>query len=346
VTLNVRDLIKVGFHFGHRTSRWNPKMKPYIFKRRNQIHIVDLRATMRGLITGRELTRAIAARGQYVLFVGTKKQARSLVAEQAERCGMPCVPDRWPGGLLTNFVTIRGRLDRLIELESMESTGQIDLYGKKMISRMRREKARILRNLGGVRKMDKVPGLLVIVDPTREAIAVREAAKLGIPVIALIDTDGNPQQVDVVVPGNDDSIGAIETFLATMADAVLMSRSASPASAQPPTPAPEKAVAAAPADEEQAEAVAEAPVEGEPEKPAEQGAAEAPADEEQVEAVAEAPAEDDLEGPAEQDATEAPADEEQVEAVAEAPVEDDLEGPAEQDAAEAPAEAPAEETPG
>ena len=247
-TLDVRTLIKTGLHFGHRTSRWNPKMAPYIFKRRNLIHIIDLRATVRGLITGTRLARAVAARGQYVLFVGTKKQASSLVEREARRCDMPYVAERWPGGLLTNYVTIRKRLDRLAELEDLEQTGQIELYGKKMVSSLRREKRKILRNLGGVRKMDRLPGLLVMVDPAREHIAVKEAVKLSTPIIALTDTDGDPQDVDVVVPGNDDSFGAIEVFLATIAEAVLPGlgeRVQAPAAIkQEPPAAPDRAVKA------------------------------------------------------------------------------------------------------
>jgi small subunit ribosomal protein S2 len=219
-TPSVRTLIKAGFHFGHRTSRWNPKMAPFIFKRRNLIHIIDLRATLRGLITARELARAVASRGQYVLFVGTKKQASELVEREGKRCGMPYVSERWLGGLLTNYTTIRRRLDRLVELEGLEQSGQIQLYGKKMVSALRREKRKILRNLGGVRTLDRLPGLLVIVDPAREYIAVREAGKLDIPIVALTDTDGDPENVDVVVPGNDDSFGAVEVFLKTIADAV------------------------------------------------------------------------------------------------------------------------------
>jgi small subunit ribosomal protein S2 len=219
--LGIRDLIKAGFHFGHRTSRWDPRMKPYIFKRRNLIHIIDLRETLRGLIIARKLARAVAARGDYVLFVGTKKQARNLVEREAGHCGMPYVAERWPGGLLTNYVTIRKRLDRLEELEELERTGQMELYSKKMVSSLRREKRKILRNLGGVREMDRLPGLIVCVDPAREHIAVNEGKKLQIPLIALTDTDGNPDDIDVVVPGNDDSIAAIEIFLHTVSEAVL-----------------------------------------------------------------------------------------------------------------------------
>ncbi len=266
-TPNIRTLIKAGFHFGHRTSRWNPKMEPFIFKRRNLIHIIDLRETLRGLILGRKLAAAVAARGQDVMFVGTKKQAQGPVEQEAGRCGMPYVAQRWPGGLLTNYSTIRQRLDRLNELEEMEKSGSIQLHSKKMVSTLRREKKKIMRNLGGVRNMQRVPGLLVVVDPAEEHIALREAQKLRVPVVALTDTDGNPDQVDVVVPGNDDSIGAIEIFLATMADAVLSAR----ASHRPAAPTPQQAEEAmaeefeataepeaeAPAAETEAEQVAE-----------------------------------------------------------------------------------------
>ncbi|MFW6189262.1 MAG: 30S ribosomal protein S2 [Planctomycetota bacterium] len=221
---NVRELIKAGFHFGHRTSRWNPKMESYIFKRRNLIHIIDLRETLRGLLLGGRLARAVARRGGDILFVGTKKQAREAVEREAKRCGMPYVAERWPGGLLTNYVTIRQRLERLEELEELERTGQIQLYSKKMVSSLRREKRKILRNLGGVREMEGLPELLILVDPAEESIAVKEADKLEIPMVALTDTDGDPQPIDVVVPGNDDSIGAIEIFLETMAEAVLEAR--------------------------------------------------------------------------------------------------------------------------
>ena len=177
-TPNIRTLIKAGFHFGHRTSRWNPKMEPFIFKRRNLIHIIDLRETLRGLILGRKLAAAVAARGQDVMFVGTKKQAQEAVEHEAARCGMPYVAQRWPGGLLTNYSHHPQRLDRLNELEDMEKSGQIQLYSKKMVSTLRREKRKIMRNLGGVRNMQRVPGLLVVVDPAEEHIALREAQKL------------------------------------------------------------------------------------------------------------------------------------------------------------------------
>ncbi len=266
-TLDIRELIQAGFHFGHRASRWNPSMKPYIFKKRNLIHIIDLRETLRGLIVSRRLTQAISARGEYVMFAGTKKQASGMVIKEATRCGMPYVAERWPGGLLTNYVTVRKRLDRLDELEGLEATGQIDLYSKKMVSTLRREKRKILRNLGGVRNMDRLPGLIVVVDPVREHIAIREARKLDIPIIALTDTDGDPEELDVVVPGNDDSIAAVQIFLRTVSDAVLAGtgRRGAPAPAEAAT-VPEEVTAPSaeeppPAEEEPAEEPAEDQVE-------------------------------------------------------------------------------------
>ena len=279
-TPNVRDLIKAGFHFGHRTSRWNPKMKPYIFKRLNLIHIIDLRQTLRGLILGRKLAAAVAARGLEVMFVGTKKQAQEAVEREAGRCAMPYVAERWPGGLMTNYATIRTRLERLNELEEMEKSGEIQLHSKKMVSRLRREKRKILRNLGGVRNMQKLPGLLVVVDPAEEHIALKEAQKLGIPIVALTDTDGDPDELDVVVPGNDDSIGAVELFLRTVADAILAVRTGH----RPAGPAPEEAQEAVPAAATQGAAPVAV------EEPAEEPqpkASETPAEEEAAEKIAE-----------------------------------------------------------
>ena len=255
VSISVQELIRVGAHFGHRTSRWNPKMAPYIFKKRNLIHIIDLKTTVRGLITAKHVTEAIAARGKYVLFVGTKRQIQPIVRREAERCAVPYVADRWPGGLLTNYVTIRKRLDRLVELEDLERSGEINNYSKKMISSLRRERHKIERNLGGVRNMDRIPGLIVIIDPKREAIAVREGVKLGIPTVAWIDTDADPDALDVVIPANDDAIGSVEVFLRTMADAVIEGRNRGGV-----TPPPR--AAAEPEAEQKAEGAQETGVQG------------------------------------------------------------------------------------
>ena len=246
--IGVRDLIKAGAHFGHRTSRWNPKMEPYILKKRNLIHLIDLRETLRGFYTAAELAKAVARNGEYVLFAGTKRQARELVRREAKRCGMPYVADRWPGGLLTNYVTIRSRLERLLELERLEETGEIQNFSKKMISSLQREKRKIQRNLGGVRNMDSLPGLVVIIDPLREYIAADEAVKLDIPSVALMDTDGDPDKIDVPVPSNDDSMESIGLCLRTIADAVLEGKSA--AKGAPSAEEEEKEEAAAAVEEE------------------------------------------------------------------------------------------------
>lgn len=218
--IKLDDLIESGVHFGHRVSRWNPKMKPYIFGKRNTIHIINLRETVKGLIRAYSFLSKVGRREQ-VLFVGTKRQARRVVKEEALRCGMPYCNERWLGGTLTNYRTILSRLERLEELEKLEETGDINNYSKKMISMLTREKKRILRNLEGVRTMGKLPGVLVVVDPRREIIAVREAKKLGIPVVALLDTDSDPDLIDITIPGNDDAIRSIQLILRTLANAVL-----------------------------------------------------------------------------------------------------------------------------
>ncbi len=218
--VNVNELIESGVHFGHRVSRWNPKMKPYIFGKRNTIHIINLKETVVGLIRAyRFLART--SRREQILFVGTKRQARRVVKEEAQRCGMPYCNERWLGGTLTNYQTIYSRLKRLSELEAIEKSGEIETYTKKMVAVRNREKEKILRNLEGIRNMTKLPGALVVVDPRREIIAVREANKLGIPVIALLDTDSDPEMIDIPIPGNDDAIRSIRLILHTLADAVI-----------------------------------------------------------------------------------------------------------------------------
>jgi len=216
----VRQLIDAGIHYGHRVSRWNPKMRPYIYGRRNLIHIVDIKETVRGLLYGRKfLTKAVAEGGD-VLFVGTKRQARQVVIAAAARVGMHYVTERWLGGTLTNFRTIRSRLARLEELEALEESGQIQQFGKKMISSLTREKNKIKRNLEGIRRMSRLPAALVVVDVRREHIAVKEAKKLGIPTVCLIDTDSDPDYADIPIPGNDDAIRAIELVVGQLADAI------------------------------------------------------------------------------------------------------------------------------
>ena len=216
----VRQLVDSGIHFGHRVSRWNPKMAPYIFGKRNTIHIIDIRETVKGLLRAKKFVAQTVAQGKDVLFVGTKRQARAHVKQQAMRVGMPYVTERWLGGTLTNFRTIRSRLGRLEELEAAEVDGSAREYSKKMIAARARETRKIRRNLEGIREMTRPPAALLVIDVHRERNAVREAKKLGIPTICLIDTDSDPDYADLPIPGNDDAIRAIETILVHLADAV------------------------------------------------------------------------------------------------------------------------------
>lgn len=219
-TVLVRELIEAGVHFGHRASRWNPKMRPYIYARRNLIHIVDVRETIRGLLRARKYLQGVAAGGSLVLFVGTKRQASDTIEQQAQRCGMPFVSDRWLGGTLTNFRTIRSRLGRLEELEALRESEQLATYSKKMQSALNREYRKMFRNLNGIRAMNRLPECLIVIDPRKEKNALREALKLGITTVALIDTDCDPDEVDLPIPGNDDSIRSIELIVRLLADAV------------------------------------------------------------------------------------------------------------------------------
>jgi len=220
-TVLVKELIESGVHFGHRTSRWNPKMRPYIHGRRNQIHIIDVRETIRGLVRARKYLGQVAGGGSLCLFVGTKRQAGEPIQREADRCGMPYVNDRWLGGTLTNFRTIRSRLGRLEELESIRSTEQIETYSKKMQSALNREYRKMYRNLNGIRSMNRLPECLVIIDPKREHNAIGEARKLGITTVALIDSDCDPDLVDLPIPGNDDSIRSVDLITRLLADAIL-----------------------------------------------------------------------------------------------------------------------------
>jgi len=216
----VRNLVDAGVHFGHRVSRWNPKMSQYIFGKRNHIHIVDIRETVKGLLRAKKFIAAVVAQGHDVLFVGTKRQARETIETQSTRVGMHYVADRWLGGTLTNFRTIRSRLARLEELENLETTGSMANYSKKMGSILTRELRKIKRNLEGIRRMQKLPGALIIVDVKREYIAIREARKLGIPTICIVDTDSDPDTADIIIPGNDDAMRAIDILITQLADAV------------------------------------------------------------------------------------------------------------------------------
>lgn len=280
--VDVKVLLEAGVHYGHRASKWNPKMRPYIYGKRNLIHIIDLRETVRGLLRAYKYLSQVVARGGLVMFVGTKRQAKEIVEREASRAGMPFVSERWLGGTLTNYRTIRNRLKRLQELEAMwlpagadprkedlnsyiaglmteagkldpalaPDTSDIRTHSKKMISTLSRELLKIRRNLMGIRDMVKLPDALVIVGPNKEHIAVKEAKRMGVTTIALIDTDSDPDPVDLPIPGNDDSIRSIEVVMAKLADACLEGRAALPPEQQhmikPRTTAPRPAPAAAP----------------------------------------------------------------------------------------------------
>ena len=216
----VSKLLEAGIHFGQRRSKWNPKMKPYIWGVRYGLHIIDIRETVKGLLRAKKFIQDTVAGGKDVVFVGTKRQAQSAVQKYASEAGMPWVTERWLGGTLTNFRTIRERLKRLIELEQLVESGEIDSYSKKMTSQLMREKGKITRNLDGIRNMNKLPGAMVVIDANKETNALREAVALQIPTIALIDSDGDPKLVDIPIPGNDDSLRSIEVVIIDLMSAV------------------------------------------------------------------------------------------------------------------------------
>lgn len=216
----VQDLIESGIHFGQRTAGWNPKMAPYIYGKRNGIHIIDIKETVKGLLLAKRLIAKTVSSGKDVCFVGTKRQAKDVVRERVGDVGMHWVTERWLGGTLTNFRTIRARLKRLEELEAIAANDNFASYSKKMESQLRREMLKIKRNLEGIRKMEKLPGVIVVIDPKREMTAVKEARKLGIPTVCLIDTDGDPDCADIAIPGNDDSIRSIDVVVRELCKAV------------------------------------------------------------------------------------------------------------------------------
>lgn len=216
----VQDLIESGIHFGQRSSSWNPKMTPYIYGKRNGIHIIDIKETVKGLLLARKYITNTVAGGKDVCFVGTKRQAKGVIEQRVSDVEMHYVTERWLGGTLTNFGTIRNRLKRLEELEAIEADDNFESYSKKMESQLRREMRKIKRNLDGIRKMHKMPGVIVAIDVNRETTALREARKLGIPTICLIDTDGDPDMVDIAIPGNDDSMRSIDVIVRELCKAI------------------------------------------------------------------------------------------------------------------------------
>ncbi|MBL8725479.1 MAG: 30S ribosomal protein S2 [Planctomycetes bacterium] len=222
--VTAQELIDAGVHYGHQASRWNPKMKPFIHGKRHKIHVINLEETIRGLYRATHFLRHLAATGAQVLFVGTKKQIRPVVDAEAKKCGMPPVTERWIGGTLTNFATVRERLGRLIEIEQLESTGNIDKYKKKDQAMMRREMKRIRRNLEGVRDLHGLPGAMVVIDPRREDNAMREAKRMNVPVICVLDTDCDPTLADIVIPANDDAMSSVQLVLGKLAESILEGR--------------------------------------------------------------------------------------------------------------------------
>lgn len=219
--ISMKQLLEAGVHFGHQTRRWNPKMAPYIYTERNGIHIIDLQKTV-GLVD--EAYRAIfdiVAQGGTILFVGTKKQASETIAEEAARCGMYYVNERWLGGMLTNFRTIRSRIDRLKKIEKMSDDGTFDLLPKKEVANLKKEQEKLTKNLGGIKDMDRIPDAVFVVDPKKEALCVKEANSLGLTVIGIADTNCDPDELDYVIPGNDDAIRAVKLIVSKMADAVI-----------------------------------------------------------------------------------------------------------------------------
>ena len=235
------ELIEGGVHFGHRASRWNPKMGPYIYARKNTVHIVNLKETIRGLLRAKQYLSQVAAAGSLVLFVGTKRQATAIIERESLRCNMPFVAERWLGGALTNFRTIRSRLGRLEELEALRESDELGNYSKKMQSALNREYRKMYRNLNGLRIMNRLPECVVVIDPKKERNAVREARKLGITTVALIDTDCDPDDVDLPIPGNDDGIRSIEVIVRHLADGVAKG-AANLATKQPKDRAPQQPV--------------------------------------------------------------------------------------------------------
>ncbi len=219
--ISMKQLLEAGVHFGHQTRRWNPKMKEYIFTERNGIYIIDLQKTVRKAEEAYNFLRDVAWRGGRVLFVGTKKQAHEAVEEEAKRCGQFYVNQRWLGGMLTNFDTIKRRVNRLLELEEMAGTNMLERLPKKEVSRLMHEKEKLEKFLGGIKGMKELPAALYVVDPRKEHIAVTEARKLDIPIVAIVDTNCDPDEVDYVIPGNDDAIRAVKLLTSKMADAIL-----------------------------------------------------------------------------------------------------------------------------
>lgn len=222
--ISMKQLLEAGVHFGHQTRRWNPKMAEYIFTERNGIYIIDLQKTVKKIEEAYDFVKSLAAEGKKILFVGTKKQAQESIEKEAKRCDMYYVNQRWLGGMLTNYKTIRKRIDRLVELEAMEEDGTFDVLPKKEVIKLRHEKEKLEKFLNGIKTMEGLPDALFIVDPRKEKIAIKEAQILGIPIIAIVDTNCDPDEADYIIPGNDDAIRAVKLITSKIADAVIEGR--------------------------------------------------------------------------------------------------------------------------
>ncbi len=222
--ISMKQLLEAGVHFGHQTRRWNPKMGKYIFTERNGIYIIDLQKTVKKVEEAYKFVKEVSEAGKPILFVGTKKQAQEAIKEEAERCGMFYVNERWLGGMLTNYKTIKTRINKLRELERMEEDGTFDVLPKKEVIKLRAEKEKLEKNLGGIKEMPELPGAMFVVDPRKENIAIQEAHRLGIPVVGIVDTNCDPEELDFPIPGNDDAIRAVKLITAAMATAVIEGR--------------------------------------------------------------------------------------------------------------------------
>lgn len=255
-----RELINAGVHFGHGVSRWNPKVAPFIFAKRGNIHIIDVKKTLRNLLIAKKLVVEVVSSGKDIVFVGTKRQAQKAVEAAAQKCGMHYISHRWLGGMLTNFRTIRSQLQRLQQLEAMAEDGTLESESKKQASRLKREMRRITANLSGVRNMSRLPGVVIAVDARKEYLALREARKLGIATIALLDTDSDPDTVDIAIPANDDSIRAVDLLLNELADAVAIGKTMVSVRQEPAQKRPRKARSRRPTH-----ARAQAPAQAKPE---------------------------------------------------------------------------------
>lgn len=238
--VSMKQLLESGVHFGHQTRRWNPKMAEYIFTERNGIYIIDLQKTVKMIDKAYDFVKSVTGEGKSILFVGTKKQAQQSIELEAKRCGMYFVNQRWLGGMLTNFGTIRRRVDRLIELERMENDGTFKLLTKKEVIKLKHEKEKLEKFLSGIRNMKRLPDIIYVVDPRKERIAILEARKLGIPVVAIVDTNCDPDEIDLIIPGNDDAIRAVKLITATIADAVIEGKQGEQMEEEIPVPAVEE----------------------------------------------------------------------------------------------------------